>query len=62
MSRRQTPHAKREKSRNRRALDRAIIRAVRALGWSRDHQTGRVTVDTDSTMELIGLCLARQRA
>lgn len=62
VSRRQTPHQKREKSRTRRALDRAIVRAVAEMGW----HTGRgdaldLRIYADSTAELVGLCLARRR-
>lgn len=61
MSRRQTPRVKRERSRERRAIERAIIRAVRELTWSIDRGTDRVTIDRESTMELIGLRIARNR-
>lgn len=62
MSRRQTPHQKREKSRTRRALDRAIVRAVLDLTWSyAEHSNLRPLLSGDSTAELVGLCLARRR-
>jgi len=61
VSRSKTPHQKREASRSRRALDRAILRAVRGMSWSTFNQSERVVIDRDNTMELIGLCLARRR-
>jgi hypothetical protein len=60
VSRRKTPHQKREATRSRRALDRAIIRAVRDMRWS--HYTDdAVKIERDSTVELVGLCIARRR-
>lgn len=60
MSRRQTPHVKRERSREKRALDRAIIRCVRQLGWS----TGPgipLLIHAQDQAELVGLAIARKR-
>ena len=62
MSRRQTPHQRREKSRNRRALDRAIVKAVIALEWSRrEASNGYPLIDTHSAVEIVGLSIARKR-
>jgi hypothetical protein len=62
MSRRQTPHAKREKSRERRALDRAIVRCVRQMGYEIDGSAGTVRIHLFDQVELIGLKLARDKA
>jgi hypothetical protein len=62
MSRRQTPHQKREKSRSRRALDRAIVRAVQNLSWfTGNGDACQLRIAHDSSAELVGLCLARRR-
>jgi hypothetical protein len=63
VSRRQTPHQKREKSRSRRALDRAIVKAVASMWWNTQEQSvGHCyRIGADSTAELVGLCLARRR-
>lgn len=60
MSRRQTPHQKREKARNRRAMDRAIVRAVRALEWSNRHGEP-VHIHPSSAVEIVGLSIASKR-
>jgi hypothetical protein len=60
VSRRQTPHVKREKSRERRALDRAIIRAVRGLTWTGGTERP-FALDAKSLAELVGLSIARSR-
>lgn len=60
MSRRSTPHQKRNRSRERRVLDRAIVRAVVALLDERStHATGELTHAQQS--ELVGLARARRR-
>lgn len=62
MSRRQTPHQKREKSRTRRALDRAIVKAVRELEWHYGPtDEAQLRIKRDHQVELVGLCIARRR-
>jgi hypothetical protein len=62
MSRRQTPHAKREKSRERRALDRAIIRCVRQLTFNTSQGAdGKLWLHPNDLAELVGLSIARRR-
>lgn len=60
MSRRKTAHQLREGRRQRRALDRAILRAVRALDWHAA-DSGALVIRRDSTAELVGLAIARKR-
>lgn len=55
MSRRQTAHRKRANARERKALDRAILRLTRTLFISADH------LDAREQRELLGLVAARRR-
>jgi hypothetical protein len=55
MSRRQTPHKKRANARERKALDRAILRLTRTFF------TGRDELDRAEQRELLGLVAARRR-
>jgi hypothetical protein len=55
MSRRMTPHRKRANARERKVLDRAILRFTRSLFLSQDLLTDR------EQRELLGLVAARRR-
>lgn len=55
MSRRQTPHRKRANARERKALDRAILRLTRTF------YLGQSTLDESEQRELLGLVSARRR-
>ena len=63
MSRRQTPHEKRNRSRERKALDRAILRWAKQLSW--DSNVGGdvvgLRIHQQDQIEIVGLVLARRR-
>jgi hypothetical protein len=60
MSRRSTPHAKRERSRERRALDRAILRWANQCSWTNVAGKG-LEIHPQDQIEIVGLVLARRR-
>jgi hypothetical protein len=55
VSRRMTPHKKRSNARERKALDRAILRLTRTF------YQGQSTLDEQEQRELLGLVAARRR-
>jgi hypothetical protein len=55
VSRRQTPHRKRSNERERKALDRAVLRLTRSF------YAGQSTLTPDQNNELFGLVRARRR-
>lgn len=59
MSRRKTPHQKRQHSRERKALDRTILRWAKRCSWS--IFDGKLEIHREDQIEIVGLVLARRR-